>query len=104
MLFQELCTLQDRISGRVIHGKKSGTTPYLNQEEEKDFVDFLEVASSVGYGKTRKQIKALVESTACDKGTLQKERISDGWFRRFLGSHNLHYVKVTVQLLSVWMQ
>jgi len=77
-------TLQDRILGRVKHGSKPGPAPYLNQVEEGDLMDFLEVVSSIGYGKTRKQVKAVVEKTARDKGVLQKERIGDGWFRRFL--------------------
>jgi len=32
-----------------------------------------EMVSSIGYGRTRKQIKALVETTACGKGVLGKE-------------------------------
>ena len=31
-------TLQDRISGRVIHGKNPGPQPYLNQAEEKELL------------------------------------------------------------------
>ena len=66
------------------HGVKPGPKPYLNEVEEKDLAGFLEVMSSIGYGKTRKQIKAVAETVAREKGMLQKERISDGWFRRFL--------------------
>ena len=77
-------TLQDRLTGRVQHGVRPGPKPYLNQGEEKDLVNFLEVTSSIGYGKTRKQIKAVVEKTAREKGVLRKQKISDGWFRRFL--------------------
>ena len=58
-------TLQDRISGRVTHGDKPGPDPYLNKEEE-ELVEFLEVVSSIGYGRTRKQVKALVEKAARD--------------------------------------
>ena len=37
--------------------KKPGPTLYLNEEEEeRDLVDCLEVLSSVGYGKARKQL------------------------------------------------
>ena len=54
-------TLNDRISGKVKHGTKPGPVPYLSQEE-KDLVDFLDVVSNVGYGKTRKQVKTLVET------------------------------------------
>ena len=40
--------------------------------------------SDVGYGKTKKQIKSMVESAARDKGVLRKRKITDGWFRRFM--------------------
>ena len=38
----------------------------------------------IGYGKTRRQIKDIAEAVARDKGILKKEKISDGWLRRFL--------------------
>ena len=44
-------TLQDRISGRVVHGVKPGPKPYLNKAEESELAEFLEVTSSVGYGR-----------------------------------------------------
>ena len=77
-------TLQDRVLGRVVHGKKPGQKPYLNKEEEKDLAKFVEVVADIGFGKTRKQIKAMVEKAARDKKALRKEKISDGWFRGFL--------------------
>ena len=77
-------SLQDRILENVKHGKKPGPEPYLNVEEEKDLASFVEVVADIGFGKTRKQIKAMVEKTACDKRPLRKDKISDGWFRRFL--------------------
>ena len=77
-------TLNDRISGRVMQGKKPGPEPYLNKQEEEDLANFVEVLADIGFGKTKKQIKAMVEKTARDKSTLRKEKISDGWFRRFL--------------------
>ena len=76
-------TLRDRISGHVQHGKKPGPEPYLNKEEEEDLANFIEEVAEVGFGKTRKQIKAMVEQTAREKQLLRKQ-ISDGWFRRFL--------------------
>ena len=48
-------------------------------------VFFLQQYSSVGYGKTRKDAMALAQSVAESKGVLRKERISQGWFHRFLG-------------------
>ena len=77
-------TLQDRLSGRVILGTKPGPLPYLNKNEEAKLAEFLEVVSDVGYGKTKKQIKSMVESAARDKGVLGKRKITDGWFRRFM--------------------
>ena len=77
-------TLQDRIVSNVTHGVNPGPTSYLNKEEESDLANFLETVSSIGYGKTRKQIKALVETTVRAIGTLRKDRMTDGWFRQFL--------------------
>ena len=64
--------------------KRNQAQPYLNVEEEKDLASFVEVVADIGFGKMRKQIKAMVEKTACDKRLLRKDKISDGWFRRFL--------------------
>ena len=76
--------LRDRISGHAQHGNIPGPEPYLNREEEEDLVNFIEEVVEVGFGKPRKQIKAIVEQTACEKQVLRKQKISDGWFRRFL--------------------
>ena len=59
--------------------------PYLNKEEESELAQFVAEVSEIGYGKTRKQIKGMVEKVASEKGLLKKKQISDGWFRRFLG-------------------
>ena len=77
-------TLQDRVLGNVEHGKKPGQQPYLNVKEEKDLAKFVEVVADIGFGKTRKQIKSMVEKTACEKNLLRKNKISDGCFRQFL--------------------
>ena len=77
-------THQDHISGRVIHGIKPGPKPYLNKAEESELAEFLEVTSSVGYGKTRKEIMGIVEATAQEKGLLRKKKISQGWFCCFI--------------------
>ena len=71
-------TLQDQVLGNVEHGKKPGQQPYLNVEEEKDLAKFVEVVADIGFGKTRKQIKSMVEKTACEKNLLRKNKISDG--------------------------
>jgi len=43
--------------------------------EEKDLAGFLEVTSSIGYGKTRKQIKAVAETVAREKGKSWRKNI-----------------------------
>ena len=56
--------------------------PYLNKEEEKKLAIFLKSAS-IGYGKTRKQVMAIVEAyfTNYKKG-LGSSKITQGWWRR----------------------
>ena len=81
-------TLKDRISGRVVHGTNPGPRPYLNKQEEADLADYLVQSAQVGYGKTRRQVKCLVEKVAEEKGTLKEStKVSDGWWRRFLERH-----------------
>ena len=41
-------------------------------------------ASQAGYGKTRKQVKSIVENVAGEKGVLRASRTSDGWWPMFL--------------------
>ena len=49
-------------SGHVVHGINSGLVPYLNKEEEKELAIFLKKSASIWYGKTRKQVMAIVEA------------------------------------------
>lgn len=80
-------TLKDRISGRVIHGSKPGPSRYLDDEEEQTLSDHLVQVAKVGYGKTRKQVLSIVENVAREKDVLRhshSNRVSDGWWRRFL--------------------
>ena len=51
-------TLKDKITGRVMHGEKSGPKPYLFSEEEKELVTFLKQAASIGYRKTKREVAA----------------------------------------------
>ena len=80
-------TLKDRISGRVVHGTKPGPVPYLTKEEEDELEKYLLDAAKCGFGKTRKQVKAIVEKIAIKRGTLRSEHVSDGWWKRFLQRH-----------------
>ena len=59
--------------------------------------------SSVGYGKTRKQVKSLVERTAREKGTLKKNKLTDGWFRRFLEHQPQLTLRKGDQTVFVWI-
>ena len=54
--------MKDRLSGRVIHGSSCVARPYLSKEEEKELVNFITTCSKMGYGKTRKEVLALVEA------------------------------------------
>ena len=54
-------TLQDRHLGKVEHGNKPAPRSYLSKNEEKELVDFIEVVSSVGYGRTRSQVMNIAE-------------------------------------------
>ena len=68
----------------VDNRKKPGQQPYLKIKEEKDLAKFVEVVADIGFGKARKQIKAMAEKSARDKNLLRKNKISDGLFRWFL--------------------
>ena len=57
-----LSTLKDRLSGRVVHGRKPGRKSYLSKQEEKELTDHLVLAAKVGYGKTRRDVMNLVET------------------------------------------
>ena len=48
-------TLDDRVSGRVLTGATSGPQTYLDEQEEKELVQFLLRSSEIGYAKSRKQ-------------------------------------------------
>ncbi len=77
-------TLKDRLSGRVIHGINPGPRPYLTKDEEEELSSHLLTASSIGYGKTRRDVRCLVESYLKGKGTLKGSVISNGWWEKFL--------------------
>lgn len=80
-------TLQNRVSGRVVHGRKLGPKPYLTVTEEKEVANFLVQTAKAGYGRSRKQIMQIAEKAARDKGLLKEDKtISSGWFCRFMGT------------------
>ena len=63
--------LQDRLSGRVQHGKNPGPTPYLTINEAKELCDYLLSSTEVGYDKIRKEVKHIAEAVAKEKGVLK---------------------------------
>ena len=77
-------TLKDRLSGRVVHGTKSGPKPYLSPTEEAQLSSHLIDAAKLGFGKTRRDVKCLVETYVKQKGTLKGTCISNGWWQKFL--------------------
>ena len=77
-------TLKDRVSGRVNHGSNPGPLPYLTAEEEVLLADYLLKCSDMGYGKTRRDVCCIVEAYLKRKGSLQGERVSNGWWEKFL--------------------
>ena len=83
-------TLYDRVTGRVTHGRKPGPNPYLTKAEETELSKFLIVTNKAGYGKTRAEVKSIAERTLKFKETeedakiLKGDRVTDGWFNRFM--------------------
>ena len=77
-------TLRDRINGSVVHGTKPGPKPYLSKSEEGELKSFLKTCTDIGYGKTRRDVMCIVQSVAIDKGVLKSQKITEGWWRRFL--------------------
>ena len=77
-------TLKDRISGKVQHGRKPGPRSYLSNVEERELGFFLKECAGIGYGKTRRDVMRIAQSVAEEKGVLRKNRISHGWWSRFL--------------------
>ena len=84
-------TLKDQLSGRVIHGTKSGPKIYLSADEENELEKYLLQGSKIGYGKTRCDIKCIVERYLKENGRMRGPSLSDGWWTKFIQKHpNLH--------------
>ena len=66
-------TLQDRVVGKVVHGKNPDPKPYLVPAEEKELSQFLVDVAEAGYGKTQQQVMSIAESVARDKGVLKPD-------------------------------
>ena len=59
-------TLHDRISGKV-SGAVSGPPHYLDEEEERELVEFLLGCAEVGYPKTVKEVRVMVGKIVAKK-------------------------------------
>ena len=49
-------TIKDRLSGKVVHGTRSGPTPYLSGVEKDKLVKFLLTSTDIGLPKTRVEV------------------------------------------------
>ena len=76
-------TLKDRKSCKVVHGSRPGRKRYLNNDEEESLAEHLVEAASIGYGKTRAEVKSIAEKIAVEKNILQGNKVRDGWWHRF---------------------
>ena len=72
-------TLGDRISGKVLPGTKSGPPSYITEKEE--LVTFMTRSSAIGYGRTRKEVIAIVEWLLCSRGI--HKYVTNGWWESF---------------------
>ena len=78
-------TLNDRLSGRVVHGKKSGRSPYLSPDEERELYDWLIVCASIGYPKKRDDVIGIVRKTLQNRhGGSFEDFKGKGWWLRFM--------------------
>ena len=78
-------TLQDRVSGRVCFGAKSGPPKFLSDKEELELVNFLCGCAAVGYAKSKQQVLSLVRSVVRTKGI--EATVTDGWWSSFKRRH-----------------
>ena len=78
-------SLADRVSGRVMPGTKSGPPMYLTVSEETELVQFLTRCAGIGYGKSRKEVIALVQRILDKKGILKM--VTNGWWESFCHRH-----------------
>ena len=60
-------TLKDRLSGKVVHGARSGPGPYLSSTEEDELMKILLTCTDIGLPKTRMEVIALVRKVVIKK-------------------------------------
>ena len=72
-------TLNNRITGRVPHGKKRGRCKHLSDEEE--LVQFLLCSATFGYQCTRQEVIAIVSKAYSLRG--RDVNVTHGWWESF---------------------
>ena len=87
-------TLFDRVTGKVVHGARSGPQPYLSIEEEEELTNFLLETAKIGYAHTRKQVLALVQQMVNSKGIATT--VTNGWWERYVQRHPNITLRVAV--------
>lgn len=92
-------TIQDRVSGKILFGSRSGPTPYLNDAEEEKLAMFLEGSASIGYPYTRKKVIALVQKVVDEKG--RNVVVTSGWWEGFCKRHTHLSLRCAEQLSRV---
>ena len=83
-------TLYDRISGKVSAGAVSGAPLYLDEDEEKELVEFLLGCAEVSYPKTVKEVRVIVGKIVAKKqsqGVVTAAPVSHGWWEKFQKRH-----------------
>ena len=78
-------SLGDWVSGCVIPGSTSGPPRYLTVSEENELVKFLSRSASIGYGKSCKEVMALVQRVLQSKNLAT--HVSSGWWESFCRCH-----------------
>ena len=83
-------TIQDHVSG-----SRSGRK-YLDDEEEKELVDFLLGSAKIGYPRSRKEVINLVQSLVNTRG--EDVTVSSGWWQGFKSRHPKLSLRIPEQL------
>ena len=86
----------DRVTGRVHFEARSGPSPYLSYEEEKELASFLIQTAKIGYPHTKRQVLALVGKIVAAKGI--QTTVSNGWWEQFCQRHPKMTLKTAVPL------
>ena len=78
-------TLGDRVSGKILPGAKPGRKPYLTPNEEDELVKFLLNCAAIGYGRSRKEVIAMVQGILETRGL--DGPLTCGWWDGFKARH-----------------